>query len=99
MNGLKVGSLKISLRMVFPSWTALVAALTAYVLRSTPFRNSALKHWFQCQYSRPASVTVVTRSGTNALHGRYFRNPPEQRRWFACAPDSGWRNVSEIDPQ
>ena len=72
VNGLKVGSLEIALDGV-----SLVDRFGGGIDRVTPALDSIQEFRIEtvgssAQYSRPASVTLVTRSGTNVLHGSVF---------------------------
>ena len=51
------------------------------------------------RYSRPATVTLVTKSGTNHLHGSALRDVPQQCRRSARAHAAGWQHVRQADPQ
>ncbi len=72
VNGLKVGSLEISLDGI-----SLVDRFGGGIDRVTPGLDSIQEFRIEtvgssAQYSRPASVTLVTRSGTNVFHGSVF---------------------------
>ena len=51
------------------------------------------------QYDRPATIELVTRSGTNALPRRVFRDHPEQWRRPGCARAPGREHAGQVDPQ
>src|SRR5499426_791639 len=72
VNGLKVGSLEITLDGV-----SLVDRFGGGIARVQPGLDTIQEFRIEtvgsdAQYSRPASVTLVTKSGTNAFHGSLF---------------------------
>ncbi len=101
VNGMKVGSLEITLDGI-----SLVDRFGGGIARIQPGLDVVQEFRIEtvgsdARYSRPATVTMVTRSGTNTFHGSAFEHAPQQhgRAGGQTARVRPELQLAEIDPQ